>query len=405
MPCLSLDALYTSRLATFHANPGGDEVPVTSDEPIKILIAGGGTGGHVLPAISVIEELERRSVAADLLWIGSTVDVERKAADRAGIPFKVVSTGKFRRYLDWRTLFDLARVPVGVLQAWSHIRAFNPDVIFSTGGFVSFPSVVAGARRAPILTHEQTTTIGLATRLNARYSDRIALSYESTRELAKRYGSKVIVTGNPVRLSLLEGKAERALAHYGFRSDLPLLYVTGGARGASPINRRIEQLLPQLLQTCQILHQAGPANSEQDDANRLRKLHATWSPGLQARYRVTEFVGEELPDVYAAASLLLARAGAGTIAELALVGKPAILIPLPGTSSNEQAINAKLLGDAGAAVVISQPDATPERLGSEIKDLITNQERLTRMAGQAKSLGRPDAAARIVDELLRLAGR
>jgi UDP-N-acetylglucosamine--N-acetylmuramyl-(pentapeptide) pyrophosphoryl-undecaprenol N-acetylglucosamine transferase len=372
---------------------------------LKILITGGGTGGHVLPAISVIEEIKRRELPAEYFWIGSSTKVEREAAERSEIPFAAVSTGKFRRYLDVKTIPDLGRVPLGIWQARKLIRAFGPDVIFSTGGFVSVPAVVAGSRRVPVLTHEQTTTLGLATKLNARFSHRVALSYEATRALANGYAAKVCVTGNPVRLSLLDGDPARAFAAFGFRADLPLVYVTGGARGASPLNTRIEQLLPDLLEHCQVLHQTGPRNQDQDDATRLRRLRSTWPADLQARYHVTEFVGAELPDVYAAASLIVARAGAGTIAELALIGNPSILIPLPNTSGDEQVVNARMLGDAGAAVVIPQPEATPERLRREILDLLADEPKLRSMSAAAKSLGRPDAAARLVDELLRLAGR
>ena len=376
---------------------------MSSSRSIRIVIAGGGTGGHVLPAISVVEEIRRRGIEAEYFWIGGTTEVERSAAERAGIRFASVATGKFRRYLDRRMMPDLIRMPVGAFQARRLIREFKPDVIFATGGFVSVPSVCGGSRCAPVLTHEQTTTIGLATKINARFSSRVALSYESTRALASGYSSKVIVTGNPVRLSLLGGDPRRAFNRYGFQADLPLLYVTGGARGASPLNKRIERLLPGLLEICQVLHQTGPANPDQDDANHLRKLRSTWSPELQARYQITEYVGEELADVYAAATLLVARAGAGTIAELALIGIPSILIPLPGTSSNEQLVNARLLESVGAALVIEQSGATPDRLLTEIESLLGDPYRLSAMAANAKSLGRPEAAARIVDELLALA--
>lgn len=375
---------------------------MTTVRPIRMVIAGGGTGGHVLPAISVLEELRRRNIDVDGLWIGSRGGVEQQAAENAGIRYVAVSTGKLRRYVDLQTLADSVRVPVGIAQAWRHVRSFKPDVIFSTGGFVSVPTVVAGARIAPILTHEQTTIVGLATKINARFADVLALSYDRTRAMAAGLKPKLVVTGNPVRLSLLEGDAARGLARFGFDPTLPLLYVTGGARGASPLNERVEALLPELLQHCQILHQTGPADAN-DDAARLRAKRASWPDELQRRYQVVEFVRDELADVYAAAALVLARAGAGTIAELPLVGKPAIFIPLPRSGGGEQDVNARMLGDAGAAVVIPQADATPERLRSELLALLIDQQRLAEMAAKSKALGRPDAAARLVDELLALA--
>jgi UDP-N-acetylglucosamine--N-acetylmuramyl-(pentapeptide) pyrophosphoryl-undecaprenol N-acetylglucosamine transferase len=369
--------------------------------PVRIVIAGGGTGGHVLPAISVIDELKRKGVAAEYLWIGSNGGVERGHAQQAGIRFVAVSTGKLRRYLDLQTFGDAGRIPLGVLQSYRHLRSFKPDVIFSTGGFVSVPTVVAGARIAPILTHEQTTIIGLATKLNARFAEVLAVSYEETATLAKRLRPRIVMTGNPVRTSLLDGDAQRGFERFGFDPTCPLLYVTGGARGASPINERVEALLPDLLQHCQILHQAGPAEAN-DDASRLNRLRSKWPEQLQRRYQVVEFVREELADVYAAASLVLARAGAGTIAELPLVGKPAVLIPLPLSGGGEQQVNARVLGEAGAAIVIAQSDATAERLKAELLGLLADPERLCAMSAKAKALSRPDAASRLAEELLAL---
>jgi UDP-N-acetylglucosamine--N-acetylmuramyl-(pentapeptide) pyrophosphoryl-undecaprenol N-acetylglucosamine transferase len=373
---------------------------VVESRNIRVVIAGGGTGGHVLPAVSVIEELMRREIAVEYLWIGSPRSVEQSAAERHGIRFAAIATGKLRRYKDVKNIVDIARVPVGLLQSFRLLHAFKPDVIFSTGGFVSVPTVVAGARIAPILTHEQTTTIGLATKINGRFADVLALSYEQSRSQVSGK-AKVIVTGNPVRLSLLNGDASKALAHFGFDASLPMLYVTGGARGSSPINHRIEQLLPELLEHCQILHQTGPADAN-GDAARLRILRDNLPPDLRRRYVVTEFVRDELKDVYAAAALVLARSGAGMIAELPLVGKPALFIPLPNTSGHEQDRNARLLADAGAAVVLPQSEATPDRLRTELLALISDRERLNTMADNSKAVACPGAAARLADELLAL---
>lgn len=381
---------------------GGFKIAMTTSGPIKIVIAGGGTGGHILPAISVIEEVRRRELRVEFFWIGSQHGLEREAAEAAGIAFAAVATGKFRRYLDRRIAPDLIRVPAGAIQAARLLRAIRPDVIFSTGGFVSVPTVVAGARLAPILTHEQTTILGLATKINSRFATRIALSFESTSTLTGGFAQKAVVTGNPVRLSLLNGDANGAMARFGFTPELPLIYITGGARGASPLNSRIECLLPGLLETCQILHQTGPANTDQHDAERLRALQTTWPAALRARYHVTEYVREEIAGVFAAASLVVARAGAGTVAELALLGKPAILIPLPLSGGGEQMVNAKVMADAGAAILIAQSDATPERLRAEIDGLLADPVRLASLAAGAKTLGRPDAAARLTDELLAL---
>ena len=375
---------------------------IASSDGLRLAITGGGTGGHVLPALAVIADLRRRGAVADLIWIGSRDGVEYRAAEEAGIRFAAIPTGKLRRYLSIRNLTDAARVPLGVLAARRVLAAFRPDVVLSTGGFVSVPAVIAARGIAPVLTHEQTVIIGLANRINARFADVLAVSHRQTEVLAGGLHRRVVVTGNPVRTALATGDRARGLRHLGFDTALPVVYVTGGARGASPINQRIAALLPGILDHMQVVHQTGPLSANAD-AGKLSQLRETLPETVRSRYSVVEFLRDELPDVYAAADLVVGRAGAGTIAELAYVGLPAILIPLPGARGDEQTVNARVLGDVGAAIVIDQLAATPARLEKEFLTLLGDPERRTRMANAARSVARPDAAARLANELLMLA--
>jgi UDP-N-acetylglucosamine--N-acetylmuramyl-(pentapeptide) pyrophosphoryl-undecaprenol N-acetylglucosamine transferase len=372
-----------------------------NQKPLRLLIAAGGTGGHVLPAIAVMEELRSREIPAEILWLGSYKGVERDIAHSHGIAFASVQTGKIRRYLSLETVTDLFRIPVGIAQAWTKARAFKPDVIFSTGGNVSVPTVVGGAQVAPVLTHEQTAQVGIANKIAARFSERFAASYDETANIARKYHHHVVVTGNPVRASLVDGTKMKAWEHFGLSPDLPVIFVTGGARGASPINQRIEKLLPGLLEKTQIVHQAGPSVAN-DDAARLRSFQDSWPQHVRERYVVQEFLGPEIADLYAITDLVIARAGAGTVAELAFLGKPSILVPLPGTWGDEQRKNANVLARADGAIVIEQDDATPERLGEEIATLLADPMRRHAMGANARRIARPDAAARLVDELLTL---
>lgn len=372
------------------------------DQPLRLLVAGGGTGGHVLPAVAVIDELRSRGIALDVLWVGSHTGVEEAIARSHGIAFTAVQTGKLRRYLDAKTITDAFRIPAGIVQAWSKVRRFKPDVIFSTGGYVSVPIVVAGFRAAPVLTHEQTAQVGLANRIVARFAKRFAAAYDETAEIARTMHDHVVVTGNPVRASLIDGDKHRAWAHFGFSPELPVVYVTGGARGASPINTRIESLLPQILEHCQIVHQAGPSVAN-NDAKRLRAARESWPEHLRNRYVVQEFVGTEIADLFAITDLVIGRAGGGTVAELAYLGKPSILIPLPDTGGDEQRKNAHVLVRADAAIALEQDDATPGRLHGEIMTLLKDPMRRNAMGTNASHIGRPDAAARLADEILALA--
>ncbi|MGH2613778.1 MAG: undecaprenyldiphospho-muramoylpentapeptide beta-N-acetylglucosaminyltransferase [Thermomicrobiales bacterium] len=371
---------------------------------LRLVVAGGGTGGHVLPALAVIEELRRRQSLAAVLWIGSHEGVEVQAAADAGIQFVAIPTGKLRRYLSLRNLTDAARVPLGVVAAHRALRSFKPDVVLSTGGFVSVSTVLAARGIAPVLTHEQTAVLGLATRINARFADVLAVSHAQTESVARGIHRHVMVTGNPVRGELASGDRRRGLSFLDFDDTLPVTYVTGGARGASPINQRIAAMIPQFLESTQIVHQTGPASANADAAELTRRRDSL-PEHLRRRYRLFEFVGEELPDIYAAADLVVARAGAGTIAELAFIGKPAILIPLPGTGGDEQTVNARVLGDIGAALVIPQHEASPERLHEELKSLLGDPGRRASMARAARTAARPEAASRLADALIALAGR
>ena len=316
--------------------PDPESVLVSSaSRPIRLLIAGGGTGGHVLPAVAVIEEFRRRDIAFEGLWVGSHGGVEREIAAASDVPFVAIQTGKLRRYVAVQTITDGLRVPVGIVQAWQKVRAFKPDVIYSTGGAVSVPSVVAGARRAPVLTHEQTAQIGIANKTAARFARTFAVGFEETAELARQRHANVVVTGNPVRSSLATGDADRGRAQAGFTGDLPVLYVTGGARGASPLNQRVEQIVTDLLSEVQIVHQVGPASAN-SDYQRLTELRAQLPATLANRYLVVEFVREELPDVYAMTDLVLARSGLARSANWGILGSPPSSYPCraPGATSS-----------------------------------------------------------------------
>jgi UDP-N-acetylglucosamine--N-acetylmuramyl-(pentapeptide) pyrophosphoryl-undecaprenol N-acetylglucosamine transferase len=371
----------------------------TVNRPLRIVIAGGGTGGHVSPGVAVLEELRTRMTVSPL-WIGSKRGYEYDTAKRLNIPFRAIQVGKLRRYPSFQTVIDATRIPIGIAQAWRHLRSFRPDIVFATGGYVSTPVVIAASRHhIPSMTHEQTAHIGLATKLNARFVDAIALSYERSRDALGQTTADIVVTGNPVRSAIRNGCAQSAFDRYGFSPDLPLIYVTGGALGSRAINGAVSDALPDLLPHVQILHQCGPRSSN-DGIDTLNTRAEQLPAELCSRYYVVERVGDEIGDIFAAATLVVGRAGAGTIAELAAAGLPSILIPLPG--AEEQRQNALYLADAGAAVMLPQPDLSPARLASHVTDLISMPERMASMRQAAGSAAAPDAARCLVDELLKL---
>lgn len=375
---------------------------------MRLIIAGGGTGGHVTPAIATLAALRGRLGAEPLtlLWIGTRDGVERRIAQEQGIPFTTIQAGKLRRYLSVENVIDFGRVPVGVGQALAKVARFRPDVVFSTGGFVAVPTVTAaGLLRRRVLIHEQTAQFGLANRLSLPFATTIALPYEASRAFVPPTKRRVVVTGNPVRADILAGDAAEGARLLGLDPTLPTIYVTGGARGARTINTTLATLLPDLLTRYQVIHSRGT----QEERPTLADLQATVADlpaEMRHRYVVREFFGGELPHIYALVSLVVGRAGAGTVAELAALGKPSILIPLPGTGGDEQTKNARLLDAAGGATMLPEDTLTPEGLAAAIDRLLAPgaREALAQMGVAARTQSPGDAAGKLAEELLRLVG-
>lgn len=379
---------------------------------MRLIIAGGGTGGHVTPALATLAALRERlgDAPLELLWIGTRDGVERRIAGEHGIPFRMIQAGKLRRYLSVENVIDFGRIPVGVAQALALVARFRPAVVFSTGGFVSVPTVAAaGLLRRRVLVHEQTAQFGLANRLNLPFATTIALPYEASRAFVPPTKRRVVVTGNPVRADLFAGnraEGERLLGLRPATADAPApptIYVTGGARGARAINTTLAAALPALLARYRVIHSRG-TQEERPTLADLQAIVATLPAEQRARYVVREFIGAELPHVYALAALVVGRAGAGTVAELAALGKPALLIPLPGTGGDEQTKNARLLADAGGAMLLPEEALSAESLIAAIDRLLVpgEAEALAKMGMAARTQAPGDAAGRLAEELLRL---
>lgn len=382
---------------------------------INILVTGGGSSGHISPALAIINTV--RALAAEgagwqpvFRYLGGKQGIEQRIVTEAGIDFVGIETGKLRRYFSVQNATDMLRIPVGVGQAVAEVRRFAPDVVLSTGGYVGVPPVMAAwLLRRPILTHEQTVQIGLANRITARFATQIALSFAgAARELPARLRAKTIVTGNPVRPAIFGGDGAEAVRLAGFAPGddaLPTVYVTGGSQGARIINRAVEAALPELLAQCRIIHQCGqqPAGDEQD-YDRLERAAAALAPELRRRYFFTRFVGDEIRHVFALADLVVGRAGAGTIAEICVLGKPALYIPLVPTGGDEQTRNARMCAEAGAAAIIPQAELSGPRLLDGLRTLLADAPRLAAMGRAALTLGKPDAAHDVARALLALAG-
>ncbi len=351
-----------------------------------IAFTGGGTGGHIYPGLAVIERL-RESFDGRIVWIGSEKESDRRTVEEAGIEYRAIPSGKLRRSLSLENIADAFRVLAGYRAAASLLAELKPLLLFSKGGYVSVPPVAAAARRGiPVFTHESDLTPGLATRLNARRAERILLSYEQTRaHLAPELRERAFVVGNPTRRAIRLGDAARGRAFLGAPEGLPIILFLGGSQGARQINELVAAALPELSAFAFVAHQTGEALADAA----LPETQATYSE----RYRAYPYLRAELPDVLAAADLIVGRSGAGTLWECAALAKPMLLVPLAGSGTRgDQVDNARFFAQAGAARVLVGKDARPERLAAEARAMLADRAALAAAGRAAAQLAGADAA-------------
>ena len=319
----------------------------------KIILTGGGSAGHVTPNLALLPQLQAEGI--EVHYIGTADGIERTiVSERSDITYHVISSGKLRRYFSWKNFTDPFRVLRGMFQARRIMREVKPAAVFSKGGFVSVPVVIAAhGKHIPVVTHESDYTPGLANKINAKFADKICVTFEDT---LSHVGAKGVHTGTPIRPELYEGDKERGLSFLGFDDKKPILLVMGGSLGAAAVNDAVRAALPKLLLSYDIVHLCGKGKVEESLAQ----------PG----YRQFEYVNEELADVLAATDIVVSRAGANAVFEFLALSKPALLIPLPRSASRgDQILNAGYFARKGFAMVLEQESLTPETLLDAVNDL------------------------------------
>lgn len=319
----------------------------------KIILTGGGSAGHVTPNLALLPQLLAEGI--EVHYIGTADGIERTIlSERKDVTYHIISSGKLRRYFSWKNFTDPFRVMRGLFQARRVMREVKPAAVFSKGGFVSVPVVIAAhGKRIPVVTHESDYTPGLANKINAKFADKICVTFEDT---LAHVGAKGVHTGTPIRPELYQGDKERGLAFLGFDDKKPVLLIMGGSLGASVVNDAVRAALPKLLISYDIVHLCGKGKVEE-------QLN---QPG----YRQFEYVNEALPDVLAATDVVVSRAGANAVFEFLALSKPALLIPLPRSASRgDQILNAGYFARKGFAMVLEQESLTPETLLDAVNDL------------------------------------
>ena len=353
---------------------------------MRILIAGGGTGGHVIPAIAIARELQSQ-YQAEVLFVGTARGLETRLVPAAGFPLELINVGALNRVSLTTRLKTLIDLPRAITHAARLIRSFKPDIILGVGGYASGPAMLAGAMlQIPLMAFEPNVLPGFANRLVARWVSAAAVHFETT----KRYFPDADVTGVPVRQQFFRLSARTS-------DGPPTLLVFGGSQGAHAVNVALIQALAQLAHQVpgfHLIHQTGQNDYQ---AARAAATHANISA------EVSPFI-DDMPAAFARADLLICRSGAGTVAEVAAAGKPAIFIPLPTAADDHQRLNAEPLANAGAARLLPQSELTPSRLAQEVAALLRDRAQLQRMGDAARQFAHPQAASQIASLAARLAG-
>lgn len=356
-----------------------------------MVIAGGGTGGHLYPGLAVAREIQRREPGGRIAFAGTARGLEARVVPGAGFPLDLIRSAGLKRTSPVALMRGLALVPLGLLDAWRLLTRRRPDVVIGVGGYSSGPVVLAAALRGiPTMLLEQNAEPGFTNRLLARWVSAAAVSYADT---LSWFGQKGFISGNPVRPEFFTAVAP---AHLYASGDTALrVLILGGSQGAHAINVAMVAAAPRLVRQqpdLEIVHQTGQRD--------LADVRAAYAP-LGGRLRAEAFL-DPVVDAMTWAHIVIGRAGATTLAELAAVGRPAILIPLPTATDDHQRRNARVLADAGAAVVIDPDDLTPDELVDTLGSVSADRARLATMAQAMRTFARPDAASRIVDRLLEL---
>jgi UDP-N-acetylglucosamine--N-acetylmuramyl-(pentapeptide) pyrophosphoryl-undecaprenol N-acetylglucosamine transferase len=357
-----------------------------------LMIAGGGTGGHIYPAIAVAQEFVARDRGRRVVFVGTARGLETTIVPKAGFPLELIDVGGLKGKSAGETIKNLFRLPLGFIQASKLIAKHRPNVILGVGGYSSGPVLAAGKLRGvPTAIHEANAFPGLTNRLLARFVTAVAVGFEAAAPRLKR--SDAVVTGNPIRKEFFEA-GNQATGQPG--NSKRRLLIFGGSQGSRVINEAMVGallFLARLKDRLDIVHQTGPKELET----------------VKEGYRASAFTGarvvpylDPMSAELAAADLVVSRSGAMTVGELAAVGRAAILIPFAAAADNHQELNARAVEKAGGAIVITERELSPERLGLAINEIANDPERAARMGAAAKSLASPDATKKIVDLLEKI---
>ena len=368
---------------------------------MRIALTGGGTGGHIFPILAVAREIKKQAGEkedVEFLFLVPDSELEKGAMGKEFIPMKKIQCGKLRRYFSPLNFLDVFRIPFGFLQSLWHLLVFMPDAVFAKGGYASIPvAAAAWTYRIPILIHESDVVPGLANQLIARIAKRVAVSFPGSEKFFPE--RKVFLSGNPIREEMIRGSKEEGQKIFSLHPDKKTILVVGGSQGARVINRAIVALLPKILKKWQVIQVTGKKEYE-SVVNEAGKLGI--KSGREG-FKVFPFLSEELPHAFAAADLVISRAGAVTLTEIAANKKPALIIPIKESANNHQEQNAFAFSQAGAAVMLEQENLGENILYERIEKLAENEELRFELSERIKNFYNPEAAKVVAGEISKIA--
>jgi UDP-N-acetylglucosamine--N-acetylmuramyl-(pentapeptide) pyrophosphoryl-undecaprenol N-acetylglucosamine transferase len=372
---------------------------------MKILFTSGGTGGHIFPIIAVVRELKKQKEfqkkKLNFFFVGPKDKFGLKLLKQEGVIVKTITAGKIRRYITPKSILENIRdiffkMPIGLIQGFLLTKTIFPDVIFSKGGYGAVPVMFAAKiLKIPIFLHESDAVPGKATQKFAREALMIFSSFDI--KIPGVFQKKIVVTGNPIRKNILKGNAQKGRELFGLSDQKPVILILGGSQGATRINDLVIQTINPLLKNFEIVHQCGQKNVKEMNALSAALIE---DEKLSQDYHLVGFLEEgELEHILAAAHIVISRAGAGSIFEIAAAGKPSLLMPLPEAAQNHQAINAYLYSKTSAAEIMEPQNPTPNMLYSMLMRIFSEPERLKSMGEAAKRFSKPEAAETIAEYL------
>ena len=365
---------------------------------MKIVFTGGGTAGHIFPILAIIRELRKNysDPDLDLYYFGPKNEQTEVLLSIEKVKIKKIPSGKVRRYLSLQNFVDFFKTPCGIIKAVFLLFFLAPDVVFSKGGYGSFPTTFAASLlKVPIFVHESDAVAGLAAKIESKWAVEVFASFENTVNLP---ADKTVCVGNPIRSGLTGGNKEEALKFFEIQTKKPVLFILGGSQGAMSINNLILETFPEILSDFEIIHQTGESNYQQV-IKEARVLIA--DEKLKQSYHAFGFMNEaQLKNGFAACDLVISRAGAGAVFEIAANRKPAILIPLPGAAQNHQAHNAYAFEQYGGGEILEEDNLMPHLFLEKLHYLFGHPNILQSMAQGSADFSRPKAARLIANYLL-----